>query len=124
VRAGDNAIEEIREHSKGLGADLVLDFVGVDATMALAAAAARPLSDVTLVGVGMGSYPFSFFTVPYQVSLSTTYWGSVTELMEVIALGESGRVQAHVQEFSLEDAPKAYEQMAAGTLHGRAVIVP
>jgi propanol-preferring alcohol dehydrogenase len=124
VLAGDDAITEIREHSRGRGTDLVLDFVGVDATMALAAAASRPLSDVTLVGIGMGSYPFSFFTLPYEVSLSTTYWGSVTELMEVLALGEVGHIKAHVQEFSLEDAPKAYEQMAAGTLHGRAVIVP
>ncbi len=72
----------------------------------------------------MGSYPFSFFTVPYEVSLASTYWGSISELTEVIALGEAGRIQAHVERFSLEDAPKAYEQMAAGTLHGRAVIVP
>ena len=45
--------------------------------------------------------------------------------MEVIALGEAGKIKAHVSSsYSLEDAPKAYEQMAAGTLHGRAVIVP
>jgi propanol-preferring alcohol dehydrogenase len=102
----------------------VLDFVGVDATIALAAAAARPLSDVTLIGVGMGSFPFSFFTVPYEVSLASTYWGSVTELMEVVALAEAGKIKAHVRRYSLDDAAKAYEDMAAGTLHGRAVIVP
>ena len=124
VLAGDDAADEIRELTQGRGTDLVLDFVGVDATIALAVAVARPLSDVTLVGIGMGSYPFSFITVPYEVSLASTYWGSVTELMEVIALGEAGHIKAHVQEFPLEDAPKAYEQMAAGTLHGRAVIVP
>ena len=88
--AGDDAAAEIRELTKGRGTDLVLDFVGVDTTIALAVAVARPLSDVTLVGIGMGSYPFSFFTVPYEVSLASTYWGSVTELMEVIALAEAG----------------------------------
>lgn len=124
VLAGEHAKDEVREHTKGRGTDLVLDFVGVDATIALAAATSRPLSDVVLVGIGMGSYPFSFFTVPYEVSLSTTYWGSVTELHEVIALGEAGKIKAHVTRYALDDAPKAYEDMAAGTLHGRAVIVP
>lgn len=124
VLAGEDAATEIRELTKGRGTDLVLDFVGVDATMALAVSVARPLSDVTIVGLGFGSYPFSFITVPYEVSLASTYWGSVTELIEIVALAETGRVRAHVEQFSLEDAPKAYQQMAAGTLRGRAVIVP
>lgn len=124
VLAGDDAAAEIREVTKGRGTDLVLDFVGVDTTIALAVAVARPLSDVTLVGIGMGSYPFSFITVPYEVSLASTYWGSVTELMEVVALAEAGHIQAHVEQFSLDDAPRAYERMAAGALRGRAVIVP
>lgn len=124
VLAGDSAAEEVRELTKGRGTDLVLDFVGVDATIALAATVARPLSDVTLVGIGMGSYPFSFFTVPYEVSLASTYWGSVTELIEVVALAEAGKIRAHVERYSLDDAAQAYTDMAAGTLRGRAVIVP
>ncbi len=124
VLSGDNAADEVRELTKGRGTDLVLDFVGVDATIALAVSVARPLSHVTLIGIGMGSYPFSFFTVPYEVSLASTYWGSVSELHEVIALGEAGKIRAHVQRYSLDDAAKAYDDMAAGTLHGRAVIVP
>jgi alcohol dehydrogenase, propanol-preferring len=124
VLAGDSAKDEIREHTAGRGTDLVLDFVGVDTTIALAVAVARPLSDVTLIGVGMGSYPFSFFTVAYEVSLASTYWGSISELSEVVALGEAGKIRAHIERFSLDDAPKAYEQMASGNLRGRAVIVP
>jgi propanol-preferring alcohol dehydrogenase len=44
--------------------------------------------------------------------------------MEVIALAEAGTIRAHVEQFSLDDAPHVYERMAAGTLRGRAVIVP
>lgn len=124
VLAGDSATDEIREITKGRGTDLVLDFVGVDATLALAAAVARPLSHVTLIGIGMGSYPFSFFTVPYEVSLASTYWGSVSELHEVVALAEAGRIRAHVERYALDDAAQAYQDLAAGTLRGRAVIVP
>ncbi|MGZ4755198.1 MAG: NAD(P)-dependent alcohol dehydrogenase [Acidimicrobiia bacterium] len=124
VLAGDTAAAEIRDLTKGKGTDLVRDFVGVDATLLLAAAVARPLSKVTLVGIGMGTFPFSFFTAPYEVSFESTYWGSVSELIEVIALAEAGKIRAHVERYSLDDAPKAYTDMAAGTLRGRAVIVP
>jgi propanol-preferring alcohol dehydrogenase len=124
VLAGPDAVTEIRELTKGKGADLVLDFVGVDETIAMALAVARQLAHVTVVGIGGGSYPFSFFTVPYEVSIATTYWGSLSELMEVVALAEAGKIRAHVERFSLEDAPKAYAQMTEGTLRGRAVIVP
>jgi alcohol dehydrogenase, propanol-preferring len=124
VLTGDTAAAEIRELTKGRGTDLVLDFVGVDATMQLAVAVAHALSDVTLIGIGMGTYPFSFFTVPYEVSLQTTYWGSVTELAEVVALAEAGKIRAKVERYTLDNAAQAYVDMAAGTLHGRAVIVP
>ena len=124
VLAGDTAAAEVRELTKGRGTDLVLDFVGVDATIVLAAAVARPLSDVTLVGIGMGSYPFSFFTVPYEVSLASTYWGSVTELIEVVALAEAGQDPRPRRAVLPRRRAKAYADMAAGTLRGRAVIVP
>ncbi len=124
VLAGPDAAAEIRELTRGAGAEVVIDLVGVDATLALAAAVVRPTGHLTLVGIGQGSYPFSFFTVPYEVSLATTYWGSIPELMEVVALAEAGRISAHVERFSLEDAPRAYQAMRDGTLHGRAVIVP
>jgi propanol-preferring alcohol dehydrogenase len=124
VPAGDGADAEIRELTKGKGADVVLDFVGVDATMALAVAVARPMGHVTIVGIGGGSYPVGFFTVPYEVSLATTYWGSITELMEVIALAERGLLKPHVQRYSLDQSPQAYADLAAGRISGRAVVVP
>jgi propanol-preferring alcohol dehydrogenase len=124
VIAGPTAAAEIRDLTKGQGTDLVLDFVGADDTIALAIAVARRLSDVTVVGIGGGSYQFSFFTVPYEVSMATTYWGSRSELSEVVALGEAGKIRAHVERFTLDDALKAYTRMADGTLRGRAVIVP
>jgi hypothetical protein len=65
----------------------VLDFVGVDATLGLGAAVARPLGDLTIVGIGGGTLPVSFFSVGYEVSIQTTYWGSRPELVEVLNLG-------------------------------------
>jgi propanol-preferring alcohol dehydrogenase len=119
-----DAVDNVRELTDGIGADVILDFVGVDDTLRFGVAAARSLGDLTLVGIGGGTLPVGFFTVPYELSVATTYWGSIPELIEVIALARAGKIRAHVQRFSLDDAPEAYEQMRAGELHGRAVVVP
>jgi alcohol dehydrogenase, propanol-preferring len=124
VLAGEDAATEIRDLTKGKGADVVVDLVGADATLALAAAVARPLGHITLVGIAGGSLPVSFFSPAYEVSVANTYWGSLPELMEVITLASAGRIRAHVQRFPLADAMLAYDAMREGGLEGRAVIVP
>lgn len=124
VLAGEGAADEVRDHTGGRGADLVLDLVGVDATLALGAAVARPLGHLTIVGIGGGTLPISFFGIAYEVSVATTYWGSRPELFEVLDLARRGHIRPHVQRFALDDAPAAYEALAAGEVEGRAVIVP
>lgn len=124
VVSGADAAAEIRDLTGGQGADLVLDIVGVDATLALAAAVSRVLGHLTIVGIGGGTLPIGFFTIPYEVSVATTYWGSSVELAEVLALARDGHIEAHVERIALEDAMTAYTRMQEGTLDGRAVIVP
>ena len=122
--ASDNTAAQIKDLSHGLGADLVLDLVGADATIALGAAATRSLGDLTLVGIAGGSYLFSFFSSAYEVSFASTYWGTQTELLEVIALARAGHIAPHVERFSLAEAPEVYRRLAVGQIAGRAVIVP
>jgi alcohol dehydrogenase, propanol-preferring len=124
VQAGDEALPAIMEISKGRGVDVTLDFVGVDSTLALAAQLTRSLGHAPLVGIGGGSHPFSFFTSRPEVSFASTYWGSIPELHEVIALAERGLVRPLVQRFDLDHAVDAYRALHEGRLTGRAVIVP
>jgi len=124
VASGPDTAAEIRDATRGVGADVVLDFVGAEATMQLGVQIARPLGDLTVVGIAGGSVPFGFFSVPYEVSLQTTYWGSVPELMELLRLAERGIVRAEYTTFPLAEAPAAYAALKAGTLRGRAVVVP
>ncbi|WP_433532312.1 NAD(P)-dependent alcohol dehydrogenase [Micromonospora sp. CA-263727] len=124
LRSSEQTAEEIRKATGGHGADVVLDFVGADATLRIGAAAARTVGDLSIVGIGGGSLPVSFFSVPYEVSIQTTYWGSRPELIEVLDLGARGLVRPKTTTFRLEDAMSAYRKMQDGTLEGRAVIVP
>ncbi|BCJ57513.1 NAD(P)-dependent alcohol dehydrogenase [Micromonospora endophytica] len=124
LRSGADTAEEIRAATGGRGADVVLDFVGAEATMRLGAAAARTLGDLTIVGIAGGTLPVNFFSVPYELSIQTTYWGSRPELIEVLELGARGLVRPKTTTYGLDDALRAYAQMQDGTLEGRAVIVP
>jgi propanol-preferring alcohol dehydrogenase len=124
VTAGPDAASEIRDLTGGLGADVVIDFVGSDATLPLAVASSRTLGDITIVGLGGGSVPVGFFTIPYEAAIATTYWGSIPELVQVVALAEAGHIRAEIERFPLTAALDAYERMASGALAGRAVVVP
>jgi propanol-preferring alcohol dehydrogenase len=114
----------IRKQTDGRGADLVLDFVGSDATLAMGAAAARQQGDLTIVGLAGGTLPVSFFGLPYEVSVQTTYWGSRPELVEVLDLAARGLVRPRITTFPLSAAVAAYEQLTEGKVSGRAVVIP
>jgi len=124
LQPGEKTAATIREMTHGHGADVVLDFVGAEATLKLALASARTLGDITLVGIAGGAVPFSFFSQGYEVSLQTTYWGSRPELIEVLNLASRGLIHSEHSRYSLDDSAEAYVDLAAGTVRGRAVIVP
>ena len=124
VRADNETGDRIRDLTGGLGAELVVDFVGADPTLALGARATQVMGHLTVIGLAGGKLEYSFFAVPYEVSLASTYWGSIPELMEVVELARGGKINIRVERFPLERATESYERMRQGTLGGRAVIVP
>jgi alcohol dehydrogenase, propanol-preferring len=122
--SGTKTAEEIRSITGGRGADLVLDICGYDDTLALASSVVASLGRLTVVGVGGGTLPFNFFGFPYEASVQSTYWGSVTELEELLTLARTGAVSIHAQSYPLEKASDVYASMLDGSLQGRAVLVP
>lgn len=124
LRPGDGVAEVVRDETQGRGADVVVDCVGNDETLALAASVARVLGDLTIVGLGGGRLPVSFFAMPFELSVQTTYWGSRPELVEVLALASRGLLHTEVTRFSLDDVAQAYRRLEEGTLTGRAVVTP
>ncbi|WP_328430963.1 NAD(P)-dependent alcohol dehydrogenase [Streptomyces sp. NBC_00453] len=119
------AAARVRELTGGTGADVVLDFVGAEATLAVAAASVAVAGDVTIVGIGGGTLAVGLGGgLPFEVSASFPYWGSRPELMEVVELARQGLISSHVETFTLDEAPTAYERLHAGDIIGRAVVLP
>ncbi|MCX6433655.1 MAG: NAD(P)-dependent alcohol dehydrogenase [Actinobacteria bacterium] len=120
----EDAVAQVKDATGGRGADVVIDFVGIDSTLAMAAASAKVQGDMTIVGVGGGSFPMSLFSPPYECNVRSIYWGTRSELGEVLALAAKGLITPEYSTYSLDQALEAYAAMEAGKLKGRAVIVP
>lgn len=118
------SVAVVRELTGGKGAEAVFDFVGATPTVATAGGCVAVEGDVTIVGLGGGTLAVGFGTTPYEASVTAPYWGSRSELMEVLDLARSGVVSVHVETYGIDDAPTAYQRLHDGTVRGRAVILP
>lgn len=119
----DGDAEMARE---GLGgpADVVLDFVGADSTLALATEVVAPGGLVMLIGEAGGSMDFGFAGPPVESWLTTVAWGSASDLRQVVRLAGRGRLKWSVETLPLEDATTAHARLRAGDVDGRLVLVP
>ena len=124
LMSGDDAVKRIKDITSGQGANLVLDMVGVNPTMQMAAQISRVLGHLTIVGLGGGALPVNFHSPAKECSVASPYWGSIPELMEVISLAQAGKIKMLVEHFPLEKASEAYHLLHDGKIMGRAVMVP
>jgi alcohol dehydrogenase, propanol-preferring len=115
---------ELRRAAGGCGAALVVDCVGSDDTLALAAGSVAAGGHVSLLGLAGGTFPMRFGAVPLETSVIFSNWGTRAELAEVVALARDGVIAIDVERVPLAGVPAAYERLAAGATRGRLVAVP
>ncbi|MDV2474814.1 NAD(P)-dependent alcohol dehydrogenase [Rhodococcus zopfii] len=125
IRSDASAAAAIRELTGGEGATVVFDFVGAQSTIDMAQEAVAIDGHISIVGIHAGAHAkVGFFLVPFGASVVTPYWGSRTELMEVIALARAGKLDIHTETFTLDQGPEAYRRLREGSILGRGVVVP
>jgi propanol-preferring alcohol dehydrogenase len=123
--ASPNADRVLRKAGGGYGVDVVLDFAGTDATLDLAARSLRPGGELVIVGSGGGRLSIRKpGSLPQGARVSLPYWGTRTELTEVIQLARSGVLRVEIERFPLSTAQEAISRLRAGELTGRAVLIP
>ena len=94
------------------------------ATIDIAASVVGRNSRLSIVGLAGGTLHYAANNPPYGTQVTVPYWGSRTELMEVIALAQSGRIKATVETFPLEQANDVYQRLRDGKVQGRAILIP
>jgi len=110
----------------GDGADAVFDFVGIGDTIRAGLRATRRGGAFALIGAGQGAMPDGslYELLPKDGEVFTFQASAISDALDVIALADAGRIRADVDLFPLDQVADAYAAMEAGTLRGRAVVVP
>jgi propanol-preferring alcohol dehydrogenase len=124
VLAGESSTQEITDLVGPDGADAVVDFVGSDASLQLAAGIVGRRGVVALLGLAGGHCSFGFEALAPEASLTTVYAGSVGDLHDVVALARLGRLTTRVSTHPLRDINQVLDDLRAGRVAGRAVLVP
>lgn len=122
--AGDGLSRRLREAVGADGADAVLDFVGTDQTLNAAIRNAATMGSVAIVGQGFGTAQIRFGQLAHDCDVFIPQGATIAELADVIALAQSGDVTIEIEKFGFDHTPAAYERLKAGTLDGRAVVIP
>ncbi|MFJ8111359.1 NAD(P)-dependent alcohol dehydrogenase [Streptomyces sp. NPDC096132] len=117
--------EALRRRTGGTGADAVLDFVGTSATLRLGVSAVRPGGALAVVGSGGGELLVRKpGALPPGLRISLPFWGTRTDLEQVMALARAGAVKVATERFPLSRALDAIDALRSGRVRGRAVLVP
>ncbi|WP_454778224.1 NAD(P)-dependent alcohol dehydrogenase [Georgenia muralis] len=124
VPGGPDQVAAIRELTGGRGVDAAFDFVGATPTIKTAQASMAQGGRLTVVGIANGVTEWSFFATPYESTISNTYWGTIADLHEVVAMYRKGQIRPEVERYAMDDALAAYRKLESGQLSGRAVVVP
>ena len=124
-----DAAEQILSVAGPGGAEVVIDLVGNDASLRLAASIVAPYGAIQAIGLNAGTLPFeadqrSSVSLPWGVTLMKPYSGSYRDLSDVIALAQAGKLDASIIRFPLDEAVSAFDQLEAGNISGRAVLMP
>lgn len=126
IPSDQDAAGRILEETGGRGADVVLDFVGVQPTVDLALAVIAQGGAIRFVGLGGGNFTYiaGIAELPWGVNIERPYGGNRSDQREALALAAAGKIHVEVRHYPLEDAKQAFEDLHDGKVQGRIVLVP
>lgn len=119
-----NEVEAVRELTKGLGAEAVIDFVGEGTTIERGLAMTRDGGFYYIVGYGGKIEIPTIDMIVSEKTIVGNLVGTYPELVELMALADRGLVRLTTKEYRLSEANTALRDLNAGRVKGRAVLVP
>ena len=107
---------------EGLKYDAVIDFVGANSTMAAAGKAINRQGILLVVGLAGGRLEFGVGVIPSEAIVSSSIWGSIPELHELLDYVRREGVAHHVETMPLDQAQEALDRLRRGEIRGRVVL--
>jgi NAD+-dependent secondary alcohol dehydrogenase Adh1 len=116
-------VDQVKELTRGAGADAVLDFVAEGDVPAQAMAMLRPGGAYLVVGYG-GRLDVPTMEFLTEKRVIGNVGGTSAEMIELLSLAEQGKVRLEITEYPLDRINQAIGDLRDLRIRGRAVLVP
>jgi NAD+-dependent secondary alcohol dehydrogenase Adh1 len=124
VAADGSQVQQVSQLTGGQGAEVVLDFVGERGAQADAWQMTRRGGSHFVVGYGGRIDVETIDVISTERNVVGNLVGSYNDLAELMVLAAQGRVRLHTRTYPLEHANQAIDDLDAGRLQGRGILVP
>jgi NAD+-dependent secondary alcohol dehydrogenase Adh1 len=124
IEAGEGVVDKVMSLTGGVGVEAVLDFVGERGVPAQVPDMLRQGGTYYVVGYGERVNIPNWEFVIREINVVGNLVGNYMDLAELMALAAMGRVKLHTQVYKLGDINQAIEDLYAGRLNGRGILVP
>ena len=124
VVADGGQVEEVRRLTDGRGADVVLDFVAEQGAEQDGFAMTAPAGSYFVIGYGGTVHIPTLDIISTERNIVGNIVGTYNDLAELMVLAQTGKVTLHTRTYPLSNAVEAIQDLDAGRVRGRAILVP
>ena len=124
VVADGDQVDRVLELTDGNGAEVVVDFVGEGGSTAEGIRMLREAGDYHVVGYGENVDVPTIDIISREINIVGNLVGSYNDLCDLMALAARDAVRLHTVKYRLDDFQNAIDDLNAGKVRGRAILVP
>jgi NAD+-dependent secondary alcohol dehydrogenase Adh1 len=110
--------------SGGKGAEAVVDFVAEGGSTKTGVKMLRQAGNYYVVGYGENLDIPTIDIISSEINFIGNLVGSFADLEDLMVLAAQGKVKLHTSEYRMEDFQKAIDDLIAGRVRGRAILIP
>ena len=124
VRVDGSHVDTVRELTDGMGAEVILDFVGEKGAIEDGIAMIQDGGFYYVIGYGQNLVVPTIDIISREISFIGNLVGTYTDLAELMTLTAQGKVQLHTSTYPLDAVNDAMADLDQGRLQGRGILVP
>lgn len=124
IVADGTQVRDVLDLTGGHGAEAVIDFVGEGGATAEGVAMLRRAGNYYVVGYGENLDVPTIDIISTEINFIGNLVGSYNDLQELMVLAAQGKVTLHTTKYPLADFQQAIDDLDAGRVRGRAILIP
>lgn len=124
VVADGSHVARVLELTGGHGAEAILDFVGEGGSTSEGVRMLRRAGSYYVVGYGENINVPTIDIISSEINFIGNLVGSYTDLQDLMVLAAQGKVKLHTAQYRLEEFQQAIDDLSAGKVRGRAILIP